>query len=109
MKAIGMEHTEDRFSGHKGLTLYYQCWLPVAEPKAILLVVHGWAEHSGRYRNLVDHVVPKGYAIYAHDHRGHGMSGGRRGYVERFSDYLDDLKTFFNLVQGKHSDKKYSL
>ena len=101
-----MEHTEGRFSGYKGLTLYYRCWLPETEAKSIVLVVHGWAEHSGRYANLVNHLVPKGYAIYAHDHRGHGMSGGRRGYVERFSDYLDDLKTFFDLVRGEHSDKK---
>ena len=34
------------------------------------------------------------------------MSEGRRGYVERFSDYLDDLKTFFNLVKGEQGDKK---
>ncbi len=101
-----MEHTEGRFSGRRGLTIYYQCWLPETEAKAILLVVHGWAEHSGRYTNLVDYFLPEGYAIYAHDHRGHGMSEGRRGYVERFSDYLDDLKTFFNLVKSEHGDKK---
>ena len=101
-----MEHTEGRFSGCKGLTLYYQCWLPETEAKSVVLVVHGWAEHSGRYTNLVNHFMPKGYAVYAHDHRGHGRSEGRRGYVERFSDYLDDLKTFFNLVKSEHGDKK---
>lgn len=104
-----MEHTEGRFSGRRGLTLYYQCWLPETDPKAILLVVHGWAEHSGRYTNLVKHIVPKGYAVCAHDHRGHGMSEGRRGYVERFSDYLDDLKTFLDLVKSEHGDIKIFL
>jgi len=106
MEAMGMEHTEGRFSGYKGLTLYYRCWLPETEAKSIVLVVHGWAEHSGRYMNLINYLVPKGYAVYAHDHRGHGMSEGRRGYVERFSDYLDDLKTFFDLVKCEHGDKK---
>ena len=104
-----MEHTEGRFTGRKGLSLYYQCWLPATDPKAILLVVHGWAEHSGRYTNLVNYFVPKGYAICALDHRGHGKSEGLRGYVERFSDYLDDLKTFFDTVRSEHGDTKIFL
>ena len=104
-----MEHKEGRFQGCKGLTLYYQCWLPATDPKAILLVVHGWAEHSGRYTNLVNYFVPKGYAICALDHRGHGKSEGLRGYVERFSDYLDDLKTFFDVVRSEHGDTKIFL
>jgi acylglycerol lipase len=109
MEAICMEHTEGRFSGCRGLTIYYQCWLPETDPKAILLVVHGWAEHSGRYTNLVKHFVPKGYAICALDHRGHGRSEGRRGYVERFSDYLDDLKNFLDIVRDEHGDIKIFL
>jgi len=104
-----MEHTEGRFTGRKGLSLYYQCWLPATDPKAILLVVHGWAEHSGRYTNLANYFVPKGYAICALDHRGHGKSEGLRGYVERFSDYLDDLKTFFDIVRSEHGDTKIFL
>ena len=104
-----MEHREGRFTGCKGLNLYYQCWLPEADPKAILLVVHGWAEHSGRYINLVNHFVPKGYAIFALDQRGHGKSEGVRGYVERFSDYLDDLETFFDIVRKEHGDTKVFL
>lgn len=104
-----MKHTEGRFTGRKGLSLYYQCWLPATDPKAILLVVHGWAEHSGRYTNLVNYFVPEGYAICAFDLRGHGKSEGRRGYVERFSDYLDDLKTFFDIVKSEHGDTKIFL
>ncbi len=79
-----MEHIEGKFKGHKNLNLYYQCWLPAGEPKAVLLVVHGLAEHSGRYMNLVNHFVTQGYAVYGFDQRGHGRSPGRRGYVERF-------------------------
>ncbi len=101
-----MQHTEGRFKGYKDLDIYYQCWLPEGDARAVLLVVHGWAEHSGRYTNLVDYFVPKGYAICALDYRGHGKSEGPRGYVDRFSDYLLDLKTFFDLVRSQHSDTK---
>ena len=101
-----MQHTEGGFKGYKDLNIYYQCWLPEGKARAVLLVVHGWAEHSGRYMNLVDYFVPKGYAICALDYRGHGRSEGPRGYVDRFSDNLHDLKTFFDLVRSQHSDTK---
>ena len=45
---------------------------------AVLLVAHGFGEHSGRYENVVSHFVPLGYAVYALDHRGHGRSDGGR-------------------------------
>ncbi len=104
-----MEHREGRFRGQRSLDLYYQSWLPVGHPKAILLVVHGLAEHSGRYSNLVNHFVPKGYAIFGLDHRGHGKSEGLRGYVDKFSNYLDDLKVFLDIVRSEHSNTKVFL
>ncbi len=104
-----MEHKEGHFEGVGGFQLYYQAWLPEGEPRAVLLVAHGLAEHSGRYGNLVDYLVPQGYAVYALDHRGHGRSQGQRVYVERFSHYLDDLKTFFDLVRGWHPEPKLFL
>ncbi|HIE16961.1 MAG TPA: alpha/beta hydrolase [Dehalococcoidia bacterium] len=104
-----MKHREGTLEGHKGLKLFYQCWLPDAAPKAILLVVHGLAEHGGRYMNLVDYLVPKGYAVYALDHRGHGRSEGIRAYVDNFDDYLADLKKFLDVVCGEHKDSKIFL
>jgi alpha-beta hydrolase superfamily lysophospholipase len=104
-----MKHKEGKFKGHKDLNLYYQCWLPDGSSKAVLLVAHGLAEHSGRYKNLVNYFVPKSYAVYALDHRGHGKSEGMRAYVDRFSDYLTDIKTFFDMVRNEHKDAKIFL
>jgi len=104
-----MKHGEGTFEGHGGVKLFYQCWLPDAVPKAILLVVHGLAEHGGRYVNLVNYLVPKGYAVYAVDHRGHGRSEGIRAYVDNFDDYLIDLKKFLGVVRGEHKDSKIFL
>jgi alpha-beta hydrolase superfamily lysophospholipase len=104
-----MKHKEGKFKGLNNTDLYYQCWLPDGSPKAVLLVAHGLAEHSGRYKNLVNYFVPKGYAVYALDHRGHGKSEGMRSYVDRFSDYLADLKTFFDMVHKEHKDAKIFL
>ncbi|MEW6143062.1 MAG: lysophospholipase [Chloroflexota bacterium] len=101
-----MEHSEGRFQGLTDTSLYYQCWLPRGVPRAVLVVIHGLAEHSGRYMNLVNYFVPKDYAIYGYDHRGHGKSEGPRCYVKRFSEYVDDLGTFLDLVYKNHQQKK---
>ena len=101
-----MRHIEGSFRGQKNLNLYYQGWQPEGAARAILLLVHGLAEHSGRYLNIVNYFVPRGYAVYGLDHRGHGRSDGLRGYVERFSYYLNDLKTFFDIVRPKHGQAR---
>lgn len=104
-----MKHLEGEFKGYQQLKLYYQSWLPANGLKAVLLVVHGLAEHSGRYFNLVNHFVLKGYAVYGFDQRGHGKSPGLRGYVEKFSDHVNDLEAFLNMVREKHPDAKIFL
>ncbi len=94
-----MKHREGFFRGARGTSTYYQVWLPDDAPKAVLLLVHGLAEHSGRYANLVGHFVPRGYAVYGMDHVGHGKSGGARAYVERFNDFVEPLGTYFGMVR----------
>jgi acylglycerol lipase len=104
-----MKHKEGSFKGYKDFNIYYQCWLPEKKAKAVLLIAHGFAEHSGRYGNVVNHFVPKGYAVYALDHRGHGRSDGERVHVDDFSEYIKDLKTFFNIVRKENPKDKIFL
>ena len=101
-----MNHSEATFIGSSGKQIYYQSWLPEGSPKAVLIIVHGLGEHSGRYMNVVNQLVPAGYAIYALDHYGHGRSEGVRMFVPRFEVFTDTLKTFFDIVQAKHPDDK---
>ena len=93
-----MEHHEGRFEGVRGTEIRYQYWLPDGEPDASLLIVHGLAEHCGRYANVIDRFVPRGYAVYGVDHIGHGKSAGRRVYVERFGDFIAVLKTYVDRI-----------
>jgi alpha-beta hydrolase superfamily lysophospholipase len=94
-----MKHQEGFFKGVRDANIYFQSWLPETEPKAVLLIVHRLAEHSGRYTNIVNHFAPLGYAVYGMDHLGHGKSDGKRVYVKRFEDYTDTLKVYFNMVR----------
>ncbi len=100
-----MKHKDGTFKGVRDANIYYQSWLPEGEPKAILVIVHGLAEHSGRYMNVVNHLVPSGYAVYGIDHIGHGKSDGKRGYVEQFQDYTKVLKNYFDMI-GKLQPNK---
>jgi len=101
-----MKHQEGIFTGQENLTLYYQYWLPTTDAKAVLLLVHGLGDHSSYWANLINHFVPRGYAVCGYDHRGHGKSEGLGGYVEKFQYYLDDLKTFVEMVRGEYGNTK---
>ena len=104
-----MKHKEGTFKARTDVNLYYQYWIPDENPKALLLLAHGLAEHSGRYKNLVNYFVPRGYAVYSFDYRGHGKSGGSRSYVDTFSEYSADIKTFFEIVRDEHPKTKVFL
>jgi len=104
-----MERTEGTFKGNKGLNLFYQCWLPDTNPKAVLLVVPGLAEHSGRYANLVNYFLPRAYAVCGLDTQGHGKSEGPRCYIDKFQDYVNDVKIFFDIVHQRYGDRKVFL
>ncbi|MEE8419020.1 MAG: lysophospholipase [Dehalococcoidales bacterium] len=104
-----MNRIEGSFSGCAAFKIYYRYWLPSTGPKAVLVISHGLADHGQRYMNVVDYFVPRGYAVYSLDHRGHGLSEGTRGYVERFSDFTNDLDSFVNIVRGNHPGIKVYL
>jgi acylglycerol lipase len=104
-----MQHKEGNFKGFRQVKIYYQYWLPEGTNRAILLISHGFGEHGGRYGNVVNHFLPKGYAVYALDHRGHGRSGGERARVDDFFDYIKDLKSFFDIVRKENPNDKIFL
>lgn len=73
-----------------GARLFVRDWRPPGTPLATLLVLHGVAEHGGRYGALAARLVEAGVAVRAHDQRGHGRSDGPRGHVDDWSRYLVD-------------------
>lgn len=97
------------FAGLGGINIFCQSCHPEGGPRAVLLIAHGLAEHSGRYQHVAEHFTGLGYAVYALDHRGHGQSGGVRSDVVRFEDYLADLKTFLDAVKGREPGRQVFL
>jgi acylglycerol lipase len=79
-------------------SLFLRTW-PVDEPKGIVLFVHGLGEHGDRYAELAGVVNEAGFAAAAADHRGHGRSGGLRGHVNGFGEYVHDLRLVIDHVR----------
>ena len=90
--------------GSGGVALYGQAWLPQAPPRAVVVVAHGLAEHSGRYQGLAECLVMQRYAVYAIDHRGHGRSAGPRANIGRFAHLVSDFSTFAGRAAREHPD-----
>lgn len=93
---------EDQFQGRSDCQLFFRWTRPVS-PRAALVVVHGLGEHSGRYNALAHALVAAGFSYYSFDLRGHGKSGGPRGDVHKFDDYLYDLNRFLAVVRQRET------
>lgn len=76
-----MRDTEGELVAADGLRLHARRWEPEQPAKAVVCLVHGLGEHSGRYPHVAARLCDAGYAVSAIDLRGHGRSGGTRGHA----------------------------
>jgi alpha-beta hydrolase superfamily lysophospholipase len=72
--------------------------------RGLIVLVHGYCEHRGRYRHVAEHLAAQGYAVFCGDLRGHGESGGERGFVHRFGEYLDDVTAFLSEAESLYDE-----
>ena len=93
-----MVSNEGKLLSGDGFNLFWKAWIPDAKPKAVIHIIHGYAEHVDRYKNVVDELVPDSYLVIAKDHRGHGRSDGKRGHVKSFEQYIEDERTFYKQI-----------
>jgi alpha-beta hydrolase superfamily lysophospholipase len=87
-----MASTIGTATARDGTVLRTRHWPPPGEPWAVGLIVHGASEHSGRWEQVGNRLAAAGIDTHAYDQRGWGGSGGRRGDIVRWEDYLDDLE-----------------
>lgn len=74
----------------------------VNSPKATILILHGLAEHYRRYDYITSKFVANNFNIYRYDHRGHGDSDGKRGYVDDVHTFEKDLKIVIDLIKEEN-------
>jgi alpha-beta hydrolase superfamily lysophospholipase len=89
-----------KWTSRDGLELYAQSWAPEENPKAVVCLIHGLGEHSGRYAHVGKAFAKAGYALAGFDLRGHGKSGGPRGHIPSFVAFMDDIDEFIKQVEA---------
>lgn len=92
-----VQQEEGHLVARDGVRLAYR-WFRPEGARQTVVVHHGFAEHMGRYRHLIAALSAAGYETFLYDARGHGASGGRRGHVDAFSDYVADLRQMLDHV-----------
>ncbi|MBM3122572.1 MAG: alpha/beta hydrolase [Chloroflexi bacterium] len=85
-----MTDTELTLKSKDGLTLIGRQWTP-ATARGVVALVHGFGEHVGRYSHVAAALNQAGYAMLGYDLRGHGRSGGQRGFTPSYDAFLDDI------------------
>lgn len=103
-KLVHFIHQNNFFINKQNLWIYFRKW-EVIQPKAMVFLIHGAFEHIGRYEHVALELNKLQISVYGLDHQGHGQSDGDAGYVERFSDYIDDIIQFVHYIQSKKNEK----
>ena len=98
-------HSEGTLRAEGGPDLHWERYTPPG-PRSTVLVLHGAGDHKGRYAGITDALVRAGHEVALLDFRGHGRSGGKRWYVDRFEDYLADLDAFAARVRAEAAGRK---
>jgi alpha-beta hydrolase superfamily lysophospholipase len=80
---------------------YCRAWLP-ARPDRVMVLVHGYAEHCGRYDEMAMYFARRGFAVHAYDQAGHGRTRGPRGHVDRFERLPREAVAFVEQVGTEH-------
>ena len=91
------------FESRCGYRIYSRHWKPEA-PLGVVLLAHGLAEHGDRYDQFAQFFGNAGIALYAADHPGHGKSAGKRGHVNRFTEFSTVLGELHDIVKQTHPD-----
>ena len=97
-----MNYKSTAYTSFDDVKLSGYLWKPKETPKAVINLVHGFGEYSERYDHWAKLFNEKGFVVHAIDYRGHGKSDGRRGHINQFDDFLNDID-----VLVKESKKLY--
>lgn len=94
------------FEGEDGTKFYYRQRLPDGKTRAVVVGVHGYAEHGGRYDEVANLLASRGYAFYIMDNRAHGYSEGRRAHIDRYDQFVEDLRGFVSYLKPRIDGRK---
>src|SRR5581483_3676085 len=99
--ATAVDAKEEKFEGFGGLKIHLRSWRPAGKAKAVVAIAPGFNSHSGQYQWVAGQLVGRGYAVYAVDFRGRGLSDGERFFVNSMNEYEDDLAQAIQIAKSR--------
>ncbi len=98
-----MKYFESSLQSKDGLKLYVQGWEPEKQPRAVVALIHGHGEHTGRYAHVGEAFCEAGFALAGFDLRGHGNSNGARGHTPSYDAMMDDIADFLAWIEKRYA------
>lgn len=99
------ETSEDLITTPEGLRLAVRSWSPGSDARAVIVILHGIAEHCGRYQLFAESLNKLNFAVESFDFHGHGRSDGPRSYVRSFENWLTDVDHLLERVRTRYEKK----
>lgn len=99
-----MKIETQKIKGINSDDVFCRFWTPEASSKALIIIQHGYAEHSARYEEAARILTDQGYAVAAMDLPGHGKSSGKRAFTDNFGKYVDELDNFISIAKNSFPD-----
>jgi acylglycerol lipase len=99
-----MKTFEANWKSKDGIDFFVRGWEPDHKPKAVVALVHGLGEHTGRYEHVAKAMTEAGYVLVGFDLRGHGKSSGIRGHFPSLDAVMQDIKDFFTFLTMRYPD-----
>jgi alpha-beta hydrolase superfamily lysophospholipase len=101
-------HEQTILEAADGHRIHLQAWSPGDEARGVIQLLHGLGEHIGRYERFAKAALGRGYVVYGHDHRGHGLSEGERGYFadqHGWHKVVEDVRVVNDHIREAHAAK----
>lgn len=95
--------TTGSFTGVAGGKVHWRNWA-ASEPRAQVVIVHGYGEHGDRYSRFAERLVEDGFSVWANDHRGHGLSEGPRGVMSNLGAAIADVDSMVDMANAAQPD-----
>ncbi|MEX1189756.1 MAG: lysophospholipase [Bacteroidia bacterium] len=101
-----MQHADFSWrSGSDQIKMYGQVWTSIDEPKAVIALIHGMGEHSGRYRKFAEFFTSHGIAVMSFDQRGHGKTRSKKGHILHFNQLLEGVEELIDRANLRFKNK----
>jgi acylglycerol lipase len=102
-------YSEHTCNSKDGTSLNVHHWNLNENPEKVIILIHGIGEHAGRYHHWAERFVYKNINVVAVDYRGHGKSDGKRGIINLYDNYLDDIQVAIDYADKLYPNKSVVL